>query len=120
MTAHNRTAARCPDLERNSDFLRDAFNVGNGIIWQLTLMVVPVCLVIREYWALSISLAVLAVTSVVMKYTWYDRLGPGDMYLAAPGAAANEAGTDSRGSSSESRSLPESRQRSPGEQEEGS
>jgi len=32
-----------------------------------------------ENWWMSI--VVLAVTSVIMKFTWYDKLGPGDMYM---------------------------------------
>jgi hypothetical protein len=28
-----------------------------------------------------ISLAVFAVTSLILKFTWYDHLGPGEMYL---------------------------------------
>ncbi len=72
----------CPGLERNREFRRDAFNVALGIVWQLALTVVPIALVIREYTTLWISLAVLAATSVIMKFTWYDKLGPGDMFLA--------------------------------------
>jgi uncharacterized protein (DUF486 family) len=28
-----------------------------------------------------ISIVVLVVTSVIMKFTWYDKLGPGQMYM---------------------------------------
>jgi hypothetical protein len=28
---------------------------------------------------------VFAVTSLSLKFTWYDRLGPGEMYLVKPG-----------------------------------
>ena len=38
------------------------------------LMVAPICLVIKNYTALTWSLVVLAVTSVIMKFTWYDKL----------------------------------------------
>ncbi len=68
-----------PKIRANTNFARDAFNVAIGIIWQLMLMVVPICIVIRNKPLLWISLAVLAVTSVIMKFTWYDTLGPGDM-----------------------------------------
>lgn len=70
-----------PKLRANTNFTRDAFNVGIGIIWQLMLMVVPICIVIRNKPLLWFSLAILAVTSVIMKFTWYDKLGPGDMYM---------------------------------------
>lgn len=74
-------ARKNPKIRANTNFARDAFNVGVGIIWQLTLMVVPICIVIRERRTLWLSLAVLAVTSVIMKFTWYDKLGPGEMYM---------------------------------------
>jgi hypothetical protein len=31
---------------------------------------------------MSWALLVLIITSIIMKYTWYDRLGPGEMYTA--------------------------------------
>ena len=30
-----------------------------------------------------ISLGIFAVTSVILKFTWYDWLGPGEMYMTA-------------------------------------
>ena len=71
-----------PNLQKNTNFRRDAFNVGIGIIWQLNLMVIPICIVIRQYDTLWISIVVLVITSIIMKFTWYDKLGPGDMYVA--------------------------------------
>jgi len=70
-----------PNLKANTDFRRDAFNVVNGIIWQLTLNIIPICLIIGQYRTMWISIVILAVTSVIMKFTWYDKLGPGDMYM---------------------------------------
>ena len=74
-----------PNLKANTDFRRDAFNVVNGIIWQLTLNIIPICLIIGQYRTMWISIVVLAVTSVIMKFTWYDKLGPGDMYMPEDG-----------------------------------
>jgi len=73
---------KSPNLQKNTNFRRDAFNVGIGIIWQLNLMVIPICIVIRQYDTLLISVAVLVITSIIMKFTWYDKLGPGEMYVA--------------------------------------
>jgi SSS family solute:Na+ symporter len=67
-----------PSLQKNQSLKWDAFNVAVGILWQLMLMVVPISLVIRQYQTFWISLAVLAVTSGIMKFTWYDRLEPAD------------------------------------------
>jgi hypothetical protein len=71
-----------PKLKANTDFGRDAFNVGIGIVWQLMLNVIPICLVIRQFKTMWISIGVLAVTSVIMKFTWYDKLGHGQMYMS--------------------------------------
>jgi Na+/proline symporter len=79
---HEKLISKNPQLQKNTNFHRDAFNVGIGIIWQLMLMVVPICIVIRKYNTLIISIVVLVVTSIIMKFTWYDKLGPGDMYVA--------------------------------------
>ena len=49
-------------------------NVAVGIIWQLTLVLVPTYLLIRSYRNLGLSIAVLVVTSIVLKINWYDKL----------------------------------------------
>jgi hypothetical protein len=88
---HDALRRKYPNLERNRNFRLDAFNIANGIVWQVTLMVIPICIVIREYTTLWVSCAVCAVTSIVMKFTWYDRLGPGDMYLPeCPGGSTQD------------------------------
>jgi len=79
---YHKLLAKYPKLKANTNFRRDAFNVAIGIVWQLTLNVIPICLVIRQFKTMWISIGVLAVTSVIMKFTWYDKLGPGDMYMA--------------------------------------
>lgn len=71
-----------PKMKQNTDFGRDVFNIAVGIVWQLTLMVIPICLVIRQKTTLLLAVAVLVVTSIIMKFTWYDKLGPGQMYMA--------------------------------------
>lgn len=58
----------------NQNFVRDMFNVAIGIVWQLSLMVVPMCVVLRQWRTGAWMGMVLVVTSVIMKFTWYDRL----------------------------------------------
>jgi hypothetical protein len=70
--------AEDPSFQPNRDFGRDVFNIVVGTIWQTTLVVLPICLVIRESQGVVIALAVLAVTSVVLKKSWYDHLPPGE------------------------------------------
>ena len=68
-------------LEKNRGFGLDMINVANGIVWQMTLVIIPICLVIKRYPAMWAAVAVLVATSAIMKRLWYDRLEPGLMYM---------------------------------------
>jgi solute:Na+ symporter, SSS family len=74
-----------PALEPNQDFGRDMFNIVIGMIWQTSLVTTPIYLVLQHWSDVGISLSVCAVTSVILKFTWYDHLGPGEMYLTPDG-----------------------------------
>jgi solute:Na+ symporter, SSS family len=63
-----------PDFKVNKAFSRDMFNVVIGTIWQLSLVVMPIYLVIREMVPLAIGFGVFAVTSFVLKKNWLDKL----------------------------------------------
>jgi len=71
-----------PSFEPNPDFPRDAFNVVVGVAWQTSLVALPIYVVIRRYDLAGIALAVVAVTSIVLKFAWYDHLKK--MYVEAP------------------------------------
>jgi Na+/proline symporter len=63
-----------PTFVPNPDALRDTFNVAVGIVWQMCLMSLPIYIVLKQWaWAVPIA-CILAVTSVIMKLSWYDRL----------------------------------------------
>ena len=63
-----------PSFRPNPDFTKDCANVIVGIVWQLSLTALPIYLVLREWpWVGSIA-ALLAVTSVFLKFNWYDKL----------------------------------------------
>jgi Na+/proline symporter len=66
--------AEDPTFEPNRDFGRDMFNIAFGIVWQVALMAVPVYLVLRDWRALALAAALVAATSGVLKFTWWDRL----------------------------------------------
>jgi hypothetical protein len=55
-------------------FGRDMFNVVIGIVWQMALVVWPIFLMIKMWDALALSLGVVAITSLILKYFWYDPL----------------------------------------------
>jgi putative copper export protein len=50
------------------------FNVAVGIVWQIALVILPMYVVIWELRRAAITLAVVLVTSAILKFTWYDHL----------------------------------------------
>jgi Na+/proline symporter len=66
--------AEDPSFVPNHNFKRDMINVGVGIVWQLCLVTLPIYIVLRQ-WPVAGGIAVLlAVTSIFMKFNWYDKL----------------------------------------------
>jgi len=80
---YEKCRAENPGFQKNRDFPRDMFNIVVGLVWQTSLVTSPIYLCIQHWKELWISLAVCAVTSLILKFTWYDKLGPGEMYLPA-------------------------------------
>ena len=66
--------AQDPAFEPNPDFLRDMFNVAVGIVWQITLVALPIYFVIQQFTRAAVAAAIVAVTSLILKFTWYDHL----------------------------------------------
>ena len=71
---YKKVLAENPNFKKNRNFKRDMVNCGVGIAWQMSMVVMPIYLVIREYLSMSIAFAVFASTSVFLKIYWYDRL----------------------------------------------
>jgi Na+/proline symporter len=71
---HVKIVAEDPTFEGNKDFKRDAINVVVGIVWQMSLVVLPIYLVIHNYTAMWITLSITVVSMVILKYNWYDKL----------------------------------------------
>ena len=63
-----------PQFAANKNFKRDMSNIFVGIIWQITLMATPVFLVIREYTSLIICVVILILTSIILKFNWWNKL----------------------------------------------
>jgi Na+/proline symporter len=66
--------AEDPGFKRNKDFGRDMFNIVVGIVWQISLVALPLYIVIQEYQRAALTLAVTLGTSAILKFTWYDHL----------------------------------------------
>ncbi|MEN6618196.1 MAG: sodium:solute symporter family protein [Rikenellaceae bacterium] len=67
-----------PEFEANKDFGRDMANVVVGIIWQMSLVVLPIYVVIHKTNAIWITLAVVIITMTFLKFNWYDKLANAD------------------------------------------
>jgi heme/copper-type cytochrome/quinol oxidase subunit 4 len=50
------------------------FNIVVGIIWQVSLVALPMYIVIQKFRSAEITAAIIVVTSIVLKFTWYDHL----------------------------------------------
>ena len=72
-----------PGFQRNKDFFRDMFNILVGTVWQTCFIVLAMFLVTRHFLNVLITLVVLAVTCVILKKNWYDKL-PAPTPDAAP------------------------------------
>jgi len=66
--------AEDPAFKRNKDFPRDMFNIAVGICWQISLVALPLYIVIKEFDRVAIAAGVIVVTSLILKFTWYDHL----------------------------------------------
>jgi SSS family solute:Na+ symporter len=63
-----------PSFLENRDFLKDMFNVVIGIIWQTSLVAFPIFLVLREWTPFLISSGVMVITTVILKFNWWNKL----------------------------------------------
>ena len=71
---YRKVKAENPSFQKNQDFTRDMMNCLIGIVWQMSMVVLPIYLVIREYSSFAIATAVFISTTVILKFTWYDKL----------------------------------------------
>ena len=65
---------RHPDFQPNRNFKRAMFNVVVGTAWQTTLVALPIFIVIHETISMLVTLGVLAVTSLILKFNWWNKL----------------------------------------------
>jgi hypothetical protein len=94
---HAAFVAEGRNIQKNTDFARDMTNVAVGIVWQTALVAAPIFFVIQNWTSLYICLALIVVTSIFLKVSWYDRLRdyPDDLKpeeATAPAPALNTDG----------------------------
>ncbi len=71
---HEKVVADHPDFVGNKNFRRDMLNVGVGITWQISLVLFPIYLLVFNFSAMGVAIAVAVVTTVFLKKNWYDKL----------------------------------------------
>ena len=75
---YKKVVAQNPQFEKNRDFGRDVVNIIVGIVWQMALVVMPIYFIIHNSKAAWITLGVIVVCMVILKYNWYDKLKEAD------------------------------------------
>ncbi|TWO34702.1 Na+:solute symporter [Seonamhaeicola sediminis] len=63
-----------PVFKKNKDFPIDMFNCIIGIIWQSSMILLPIYFMIRDYTNMFCVLVLFVVTSVILKFTWLDKV----------------------------------------------
>lgn len=71
---HEKVIAENPSFKKNKNFGRDMFNIFIGIIWQTSLVVLPIVIIIKAHISLTITIALIIITGFILKKTWYDKL----------------------------------------------
>lgn len=71
---HDKVVADDPGFEANKNFGRDMFNVAVGIVWQTSLVIFPIYLVLMKFQYMAIWIGVAVITSFILKKSWYDKL----------------------------------------------
>ncbi len=66
--------AKVADPVPVASWKRDAFNVAVGIVWQFSIMLIGIYLVLQAYRPLLLCLFLAVATSLVLKRTWYRHL----------------------------------------------
>lgn len=59
--------AEDPDFKRNTNFKRDMFNVAIGVVWQTSLVIFPIYLVLMQVVPTIIAIGVALICSLILK-----------------------------------------------------
>ncbi|WP_136467014.1 sodium:solute symporter family protein [Flagellimonas onchidii] len=71
---HTELTNEDPTFKKNSDFWMDMMNCVIGIIWQSSMILLPIYLVIRDYPKTLVACIVFIITSIILKYTWLNKV----------------------------------------------
>ena len=61
-------------IKRNNNFLNDLLNIVVGMIWQISLVLIPIYLLVYKYSDFFFSLIIATITTLFLKKNWYEKL----------------------------------------------
>lgn len=73
------------DFQPNKNFSRDLFNVLIGVLWQTSLVIIPIALVTQQHLIFTVALSIMLAMSVVLKFTWWNKLDKASEDTLLPG-----------------------------------
>ncbi len=63
-----------PTITKNTDFVSDMLNCIVGILWQSSMILIPIFFIIRDYPKTWMALLLFLATSATLKFTWLDKV----------------------------------------------
>ncbi|TDE03764.1 sodium:solute symporter family protein [Flavobacterium hiemivividum] len=61
-------------VDKNTDFVSDMLNCVVGVVWQSSMILLPIYFLIRDYPKMWLVLLVFIITTVILKFTWFDKV----------------------------------------------
>ena len=71
---YNQLLKEDSSFQKNNGFWLDMMNCAIGIVWQSSMILLPIYLVIRDYPKTMVALIVFIITSIILKYTWLNKV----------------------------------------------
>lgn len=63
-----------PDFIPNKQLKRDVFNIVVGVVWQTSLVLLPMALITKQYGLFAGVASSVLITSIILKFTWWNNL----------------------------------------------
>jgi hypothetical protein len=71
---YEKAVAEDPRLKKNTQAARDLTNVAIGVVWQTSLRLIPVFLIVFQLTSMWVAVGLVILTTFLLKRNWYDKL----------------------------------------------
>ena len=71
---YEKVVAENPEFKKNTNFLRDMFNVLIGTVWQTALRLIPVFIIVYKFKSTGVAIVLVIIMTYILKKNWYDKL----------------------------------------------